>query len=218
MEKKLRIEANKRRVAMGAFANSVRVAGKFEWIMTVITFTLFGGFFVGFVIRFLNFPLWSFFVALFLVFILGLYIGYEIYLSRIIRGNEIKTLLEITSLIGHVVDKLEKIEQSIIQEIDLVIGIKKDVVKTEQGKIEAEKLNIEKIQKDIETKTEENMIFKWCPNDKEEVFVSRQMRLCPFCWSTLEERDTKINGADEPVIHSAEEVKETIEAEEILFD
>jgi xanthosine utilization system XapX-like protein len=215
---KFKREANSRRVAMGAFANSVKTAGKFEWIMTVIAFTLFGGFFVAFVIRYLNFPLWTLFAALFLIFILGLYIGYEIYLSRVIRGNEIKSLLELSSLVGHVVDKLDKVEMSLMKELDLVIGIKKDVVKNEQDKVEASKLSVEKIQKDIDEKSEENMIFKWCPNDKEEVFVSRQMNLCPFCWSTLQNLEPKINGADKKDVKSSQTAIETIEAEEIMFD
>ncbi len=137
----------------------------------------------------MNLPDWALYVAFAIIAFLGFYVGYEIYLSRVIRGNELKSFLEMSSLLGHVIEKLERIELALGKELDLVIGIKKDVVKDEEEKRQISKVTAESVQKDIAKSAEDNMVFKYCPNDKEEVYVSKAMTLCPFCWNALEEME-----------------------------
>lgn len=214
MEKK-RKEAINRRLALGAFANSVKATGKFEWVMTTIIFMIFGGVIVFFTSKLYNFPAWAFYISIAFVVLVGIYVGYEIYLSRVIRGNELKSLLELSSLVGHVIEKLDKIEQAVIKEMDIVIGIKRDVVRDEQEKVEISKLSAEKIKKDIAINTEENMVFKWCSYDKEDVYVSKQMELCPFCWNKLENKNNDLNKTGENSNQTNEKIND---AEEIIFD
>jgi len=182
MEKK---ESYKRRMALGAFANSVKLTGKFEWIMTIIIFMLFGGFITFFATKYLNAPDWVLYAALGGVFLVAVYIGYEVYLSRLIRAYEIKSQLENTTILGHIIEKIDRLDKALIKEMDIVIGIKQDVVKEESEKEEVKNMTVEKIQEDIKSTSDTSMQVKVCDNCSEEVYVAKDMELCPFCWSKL---------------------------------
>ncbi len=202
-----RKELNKRKIALAAFAKSVKKTGKIEWFMTVIVFLIFFGFFALFGIKYFKLPMWTLFAAAGVIILLGIYVGYEIYLSRIIRGNELQSFLEISSLLSHVSEKVERIELALVKELDIVIGIKKDVTKSEEEKREIADVTIDSVKSDIQKIVEENMVFKYCAFDDENVYVSKQMQLCPFCWNKLEEIEQTAEDAEEAELEPVQDVK-----------
>ena len=190
-------DKHNRRIVLSAFANSVKTSGKVEWFITAIAFTVIGSFLAMTGIKYLSLPFWANYAALPFIVIIAIYLGHEIYLSRIIKGAEIKSFLEIASLSEHLIDRLGKMEQAFLKELDIVIDIKKDVLKDANKKEEIKELCADSIQQDIEKTSDEGMVFKTCNKCNEEVYVARHMDKCPFCWSKLGEDIEEIGEAEE---------------------
>jgi hypothetical protein len=180
-------DKHNRRIVLSAFANSVKTSGKAEWVISAIAFSVIGSFLATAGIKYLSLSFYANYIAIPFIVFTSIYVGHEIYLSRVIRGAEIKSFLEIASLSEHLIDRISKMEQAFLKELDIVIDIKKDVLRDEKKKEQISDLSADKIQQDIEKTSDDGMVFKSCKRCKEDVYVAKQMDKCPFCWGNLSE-------------------------------